>query len=158
MNMNTRLMISVILGLTSLTAQASVANMVGTWNGTGTVYSLAGENQGTYAVQIVDTLQTDGSVDSNTSVAVPGSADKQVDFTFRDTAKGFSMSSPQGSGGATCFEKGLCEGYVGDSVGNGVAFTLIIDGPNNYRLLKTELQSFKATRAFLEKYTRAQTK
>jgi hypothetical protein len=151
----------VFLALSALTwtaAQASVTDMVGRWNGTGTTYSLQGDNQGTYAVQLTDTLQQDGSVTNVVDVAVPGSPNKEFDYVLRGTKKGFSMTSAQSSGGATCLDKGLCEGYFGDTSGNGVAITFIFDGPNNFRALKTELQGFQATRFFLEKYTRAETR
>jgi hypothetical protein len=148
----------VIAALGSLTAQANVAGMAGTWNGTGTSYTLTGDNQGDYAVQITDTLQADGSILSSVEVAIPGNASKQYEMQFKDSGKGFTMSSAQGSGGATCLERGLCEGYFGDSSGNGVAITIIVDDANHYRSLKTELQGYRATGFALEKYTRAQTR
>lgn len=158
MKTNQKMTILALITLaTCASAQASVTSMVGTWNGTGQVYALDGTSQGSYAVQLIDTLQNDGSIESKVDVAIPGAPNKQFDMVLRDTGKGFTMNSTDGSGGFTCLEKGLCEGYYGDAQGNGVAMTLIVDSPNSFRSLKTELQGFKAVRLFLEKYTRAQT-
>jgi hypothetical protein len=156
--MKQNLVLLALTALTCATAQAGVAEMVGTWNGTGASYSLQGDSEGTYAIQMADTLQSDGSVASTINVAIPGQPGKEIDSVIRNTKKGFSMTSTQSSGGATCLEKDLCEGYFGDSAGNGVAITFIFDHSNSFRALKTELQGFQATRFYLEKYVRVQSK
>jgi hypothetical protein len=146
--------ISVVIILSSAAAQADVSKMVGTWNGSGAVFSLDGEKQADYALQMVDTLQSDGSVSSRVDIQSSGAPDEEIDLTLKNTPNGVSMSSSHGSGGMVCVEKGLCEGYFGDANGNGVAMTLILDSPDHFRSLKTELEGFKAVRLFSENYTR----
>lgn len=137
-------------------AQASVSGMVGTWEGSGTAYTLEGDAQGSYGVELVDTLQSDGSVASAVTVSIPGQAALNFEYIFQDTPKGFSILSDEGSGGTVCLDTNLCEGYVGDDSGNGTALTLIIDGPTSFRSLKTELKGWKATSFSYEKYVRTQ--
>lgn len=143
-----------LVSLASLSAQANVSNMVGTWHGSGAVFSLGGAPEGEYTVRLDDTLQADGSVASSVTVTASGTPDKHFDQILRDTQGGFSIQSPLGSGEATCVGEGLCEGYLGDATGNGTAITTVRDDADHIRILKTELRSFHPTRFYREQYVR----
>lgn len=139
-------------------AQANIAYLAGTWNGTGASFTLKGDPLGDYQVQLVNTTQADGSVTSGVTVTIPQHPVKQFQQTFQETPHGFKQVSEEGPGNATCFDDGLCQGYFGDEEGNGMAVTFIMDTPNSFRLLKTELHNFQAVRFHKEKYIREQSK
>ncbi|MGZ3688832.1 MAG: hypothetical protein ACXWP5_11485 [Bdellovibrionota bacterium] len=135
-------------------ARADVAKMLGTWNGTGATYSIDGTEEGEYQVQLVNVPGAQGGVDSSITVTIPNYKTLHFTQTMRDTPKGFSITSDQGSGGALCVGEGLCEGFLGQD-GNGIAMTTISDGPDTLRILKTQLENGKAVRIMREKYVRA---
>lgn len=140
---------------TSPVCFANLSEMTGTWVGTGVAFSLEGEHLADYEFEIVGTLQTDGSLATKTAVTVNHTPIQDFTMTFRETPKGYSMIADQGSGGMVCLGDGICEGYFGDTKGNGFALTDIQDGPNSFRSIKAELQNFKAVRFFREKRSRA---
>lgn len=155
--MKTIALLSLLTGIAltiGTSAFAEVADLTGTWNGTVAYFSLHGDPLGTYPAQMVNTLQEDGSVISNSTVT-----ESQLTFRdVRDIYSGFAFVSNEGSGHAVCYGGDLCKGYANDQNGNEVVFTLVFDTPDSFRVLTSERSDSQSLVIRREEYLREQPK
>ena len=120
------------------------------WEGPGQLFDLNGQPAGAYNL-VVEV--TKNGVQTETHVKVALSDGTQIQRTCTSTSLGVGWSSKcdYGTGGGYCFGEGLCLSYEEDASGRAFATTIVMDGPNDMRLVRTELQNGQAVRFFREK-------
>ncbi|MBX9767182.1 MAG: hypothetical protein K2X47_07925 [Bdellovibrionales bacterium] len=142
---------TLILTLTALLAQTSLAGTPDIWEGDGALFEVHGKPAVTYHL-VVENTKTADITNTNVTVTLPdGTAIKQQCVMTERTPGKWSSECDHGKGGGSCFGEGLCISYEEDAMGRAFATTIVMDGPSDMRILRTELQNGQATRFFREK-------
>ncbi len=139
-----------VLALTLVIAQQAAATTT-IWKGEGNLFSLNGVEMGRYELSVTNTKNAEVTESSIQIKTADGSV---IELQCTDTAgkdESWSSQCGQSKGGGRCFGEGLCISYLEAENAKAFATTIIMDGPSDMRLLRTELQSGKAVRFFREK-------
>ncbi len=144
------ILFSLMLG----TSHLAFAKTVQTWQGPGSTFDLQGQVTSSYELTVENT-KNEGQTDTRVTIAFPDGRkiEKQCLMTEK-TKESWTVQCDHGNGGGQCFGEGLCISYEADANGHAFATTIIVDGENDMRLLRTELQDGKAVRFFREKLQR----
>jgi hypothetical protein len=133
-------------------AFAGVTDGVGTWEGSGTVYSVDGTQLTTYTAEMVAIAIGIHEVKSQITVTMADGTKRKITQSIKDDARGFSIVSDNGNGGGYCMSESLCLSYVSASNQHAFSTTMIIDDSNTERFLTTELENGKALSITSQKY------
>jgi hypothetical protein len=140
-----------ILALVSLAAQHGFASTTDTWVGPGSTFDLKGAQVSTYEL-IVENIKTGNQTQSTITINLPTGKTEKLTCSSTDLGKeGWKSACAQTKGGGNCFGEGLCISYEEDAAGTAFATTIVMDGPSDMRLLRTELHHGMAVRFFREK-------
>ena len=140
----------VIMQILFLWAQFSLAATTEIWQGSGELFNIQGNVIGKYSLAIENTIISDTKTRRNVTITAADGRVEKIKCMVVKGAKGWSSDCSNGHGGGQCFGEGLCHSYV--KKGNkAYATTIVMDGPNEMRLLRTELVNGKATHIFREK-------
>jgi hypothetical protein len=137
-------------------AHAGITEGLGHWQGTGTTFAADGQSQGDFAVEVDRTAVDARTIDVRVKVTLADG--KTLDFDQRQTqtGTGFITESAHGKGGGRCFGAGLCQSYEEQLDGTARASTIVVDGPNQLRVLITDLDHGRAVRFIRQTLTRKQ--
>jgi hypothetical protein len=134
-----------------LVSSSSFAASTDVWEGPGALFDVKGNPTGTYQL-VVENNKTDSLTLTNIVITLPDGSTQKEQCTMTETSdRGWVSKCGFGSGGGSCFGDGMCIDYEADSSGHAFATTLVMDGANDMRLLRTELQDGKAVRFYREK-------
>lgn len=142
------------LTLIALGFTATVQAATETWEGNGTLFDQKGQAQGSYRLLVENTQQGNEIQNHVTVTLADGSVREENCQMTKREAGHWNMQCGNDRGGGSCLSEGLCISYVGNENGRGYATTIILDGPSEMRLLRTELQNGQALRFFSEKLHR----
>jgi hypothetical protein len=138
-----------LLLLASQTTFAATSPTV--WEGQGTLTTVHGQQLSTYKLLVERTEDKSGGV-TNVTVTLPdGSTQNHVCRTTDGSHGGWKSVCDHGTGGGRCLTEGLCISYEEEAGGKAFATSIVMDGPADMRLLRTELQDGKAVQFFSEK-------
>ena len=131
-------------------AQFSQAQSAETWTGPGEIFNMKGESLQTYNLVVKNTPQENGTILSEVKIDLPDGSiiNQKCDITHGQN--GWSTVCENSSGGGRCYGEGLCQSYTVDG-DKAFATTIVMDGENSMRLLRTELHNGEAVRIFREK-------
>ena len=149
-------MIVTVVGMslfTAVTTFASVTDGVGTWAGSGSLFSIDGKPIANYSLGIVNTPVGPHGVQNVITIGLPDGTHKTITQTEQDTADGFTIESDLGKGGGYCVGEGICLAYVGTDA-DAFAITTIKDDASTKRMIMTELKNGKAVRVYRQKYVK----
>ena len=134
----------------TLIASLNAAAATDVWKGTGELFNLQGRKTGSYALTVENEKQGDVTL-SKITVTLPDGKSERHQCRITGDDDGWHSDCDHGQGGGRCYGEGLCESYVADGNGRAFATTMVFDGPEDMRLLRTELKDGKAVRIFREK-------
>ena len=140
-----------IIALALVASPATFAASTDIWEGPGSLFDVQGNPLSTYSL-VVENIKNGNQIQSNVTVTLPdGTIHKQQCLMTETSQDGWKSDCDHGKGGGHCFGEGLCISYEEDSTGKAYATTIVMDGPTDMRLLRTELQNGQAVRFFREK-------
>jgi hypothetical protein len=142
---------SLIMALALIGAQSSFAATTDVWEGPGALFDLQGNSISTYTL-LVENTKNGSQIQSNVTITLPdGTTQKEQCLMTETGANHWTSKCDYGSGGGSCFGEGMCISYEADANGKAFATTIAMDGPNDMRLLRTELKNGQAVQFFREK-------
>jgi len=142
---------TLILAMTLIASQHSFAGSTDVWEGPGSLFDVKGNATSTYNL-VVENTKSGSQIQSNVTVTLPdGTTHKQQCLMTETSQDGWTSKCDHGNGGGPCFGGGFCISYVSNSTGKAYATTIVMDGPSDMRLLRTELQNGQAVQFFREK-------
>lgn len=142
---------ALVLGLILAATQNSFAASTDTWEGPGSLFDTKGSEISTYNL-VVENTKNGNQIQSNVTVTLPDGSVQKQQCKMTETAQDqWTSECDHGKGGGHCFGEGLCISYEEDSAGKAYATTIVMDGPADMRLLRTELQNGQAVHFFREK-------
>jgi hypothetical protein len=142
---------TLIFALVLIGSQTAGAAATDIWEGSGTLFELQGKPTGTYDLLVENTRNGDQTQSQVTVTLADGTIYKQQCLITQKVPGKWISECDHGKGGGACLGEGLCLSYEEDSSGKAYATTIVIDGPADMRLVRTELQSGQAVRFFREK-------
>lgn len=145
---------SVAFAAPSASSDAVVGPGLGTWEGSGNVRALNGQDLGAFDVSLTRTRTGTGSRTDGRVVLADG---KTIAFwqNIEGRGNGFRVTSNNGNGGGQCFTNGMCQLYeTREADGHAFATTLAKDGDRHLRILVTELERGSAVRFFEQTLTK----
>ena len=142
---------TLILAMTLIVSQHSFAASTDIWEGPGSLFDVKGNPTSTYNL-VVENTKNGNQIQSNVTVTLPNGTTQQQQCLMTETSQdGWTSKCDHGNGGGHCFGEGLCISYEEDSSGKAYATTIVMDGPSDMRLLRTELLNGQAVQFFREK-------
>lgn len=139
----------VIVLIATLVSSAAFAG-TDVWEGSGSLFDLQGQPAGDYQL-VVENTTSGNEIQNLVTVTLADGSFKKLQCIMTKSGDGWTSICDQGQGGGHCFGEGLCISYVADATGKAFATTIVMDGPSDMRLLRTELQNGQAVRFFREK-------
>lgn len=150
--------LNLALALCSLSASPAFAATL--WQGQGQLSDIRGKIIGNYSVSVsIEQLSAASERVKVEVVAANGAiVHKDTCLTFK-SEKGWKKECDGGTSSGTMYapQFGLGMDYYVAKDGLAYATNIILDGENEMRLLRTELNNGQATRVFAEKLTRVST-
>jgi hypothetical protein len=130
---------------------ATTPPSVEVWEGPGTLFSAEGKELASYGLTVTNT-KSGNKIHSAVAIKLPDGTVKQQSCEITDSGKeGWQSECTHGKGGGRCFGEGLCVSYEEDGLGGAFATNIVMDGPKDMRLLRTQLNKGKAVLFFREK-------
>jgi hypothetical protein len=151
--MKTYLVAAAVLSL----ASNAFASTESKWAGSGNLYGADGAANGSYQLELTVTRISDTESQQAVKVILPdGSVENYVSHSTK-AGNGFEVSTETMKGGGFCFSDDLCTIYL-ENAATGTAFstTLIHDGDQKMRQLRTELKQGKVQRFYAESFVRVE--
>jgi hypothetical protein len=130
---------------------AANTKITDTWEGTGTVTQAHGNDSSKYSLLVEKEKGEGSSVTHVTVTLADGTTQQHVCKMIEGSQGSWKSECDHGSGGGRCLTEGLCISYEDAGAGKAFATNIVMDGPKDMRLLRTELQDGKAVRFFSEK-------
>ncbi len=145
-----------ILTIALTATHQSMAATTDVWEGPGSLFDTQGRATGIYSL-VVENTKKGNQIQRNVTVTLPdGSTHREQCLMTESRSGGWTSDCDNGKGGGQCFGEGLCISYTEDGTGKAYATTIVMDGPSEMRLLRTELQYGQAVRFFREKLHKRQ--
>lgn len=142
---------SLICALALFASQNTFAITTNIWEGPGSLFDAHGNLSGSYNL-VVENTQTGNKIKSNVTVTLADGRVHKQQCLMTETGKdSWESNCDHGKGSGHCFGEGLCVSYEENSTGKAYATTIVMDGPSDMRLLRTELLNGKAVQFFREK-------
>ncbi len=139
------------LALALTLSRAAFAQNTDVWTGPGSLFDVQGKSLGNYNL-VVERTKSGSQILSLITVTLPdGAIQKQQCSITETSATAWKSECDHGKGGGHCFGEGLCISYEENSMGRAFSTTIVMDGADNMRLVRTELQNGRAVRFFREK-------
>ena len=135
--------------LVSNAASADMMNGLGQWQGHGTAYDRAGRPTSDFAVELTRAAVGPRTVETRGKIKLPNGQVLPFESRITVNESGFVSQTARGQGSGHCFGEDLCYSYEEDGNGKAAAMTIVIDGPNEIRILTTDFEQGKPV-----KYTR----
>lgn len=124
-------------------ASADMMKGLGQWQGRGARYDAAGRATGEFTVELTRAAVGPRTVETRGKVKLPSGQVLPFESRITVNDSGFESKSARGQGTGHCFGADICYSYEDAGNGNGSAMTIVIDGPNEIRILTTELEQGK---------------
>jgi hypothetical protein len=124
------------------------------WKGSGTLFDRKRNAIAEYRLEMYRTTVSPTVQLREVRVYLPGGRLKKMTCRTRNTDKGWTSDCGESRGGGACFGDGLCIDYAVEEGGRAFATTIVMDGKDTMRLLRTELVHGKAVRFFRERLVR----
>lgn len=129
--------------LFSQRASADMLKGLGHWQGHGTVYGADGRASGDFTVELERAKLDPHSVETRGKIKLPTGQEMPFESRVTRAGSGFTLESARGKGSGHCFGADFCHSYEDTGNGKGSAMTIVFDGPNEIRILTTELEQGK---------------
>ena len=154
--MRTSICSAIVIASLSVIPAARAASGPVLWQGKGATFNRNREQTSEYRIEVYRT-EVDGTKGLSQAKVYLSNGTLIFNETCETTKTktGWISDCKVRKGGGYCFGDGLCMDYTEDQNQHGFATTIIMDGPNSMRLLRTELVKGQAVRFFREKLERA---
>ena len=120
------------------------------WEGAGSLFDVQGNTIGDYQLK-VENSKDGNKTQSQVTITLPKGQIITENCSITNDEKGWKSECGPSKGGGQCLGEGLCISYEEDGTGKAYATTIVMDGPSDMRMLRTELQAGKAVRLYREK-------
>lgn len=124
------------------------------WVGSGVMFHPAAGPVGEYDVEMWRKPVGENAVEVDVKVTLPDGQIMEMEQTVEENGDSFTITSEEGNGGGYDFGEGLLSTYTEGADGSGYAQTIVMDGADQMRILRTELDGGEAQRFFREVYHR----
>lgn len=144
----------IIASLLAFIPTASAGEVTELWKGDGVLFDRSNKPIGKYRLEMYRTNVNKKKMLNEVKVFLPNAKTKTISCEITKSKKGWSTDCRSRKGGGYCFGEGLCIDYMADQKGSAFATTIVMDGKDTMRMLRTELKRGKAVRFFRERLTR----
>ncbi len=157
--MKTNRLISIlafVAPLVAATPALAESHGLGLWRGTGTTFGRDGRALGDFTVELTREKGADEQTVVTRGQAILGDG-RHLPIEQKMVLDGnhFTLETNRGKGGGICLGEGLCISHEEGSDGKSFATTIVFDGPDQLRLLITELDHGQAVRFLRQTLTRS---
>jgi hypothetical protein len=121
------------------------------WKGRGALFTLDGKKIADYRLEMRRKKLSSSRFRTAAKVHLRDGTVKEMTCTMDQADQRWRSACGERKGGGYCLGDGLCLDYVADDADHAFATTIIIDGDDQMRMFRTELDGGKAVRFFREK-------
>jgi hypothetical protein len=152
--MRTIICTTIMLASLAITPVARASGGRELWQGQGVLFDRSNRPIRNYRLEVYRTEVSATKSLTEVKIFLPDGTVKNESCETTKTAGGWVSDCKLRKGSGACFGDGLCIDYSEDRSGHAFATTIVMDGQDAMRLLRTELVNGKAVRFFREKLGR----
>lgn len=135
-----------VMILTSYAASASIE----TWEGQGDFFNLNGDLVSSYSLKVENNKTSPDQTESQITITLSDGTVRTDKCSISYGKKGWTSQCSNTQGGGQCYGQGLCQSYM-ENGNTAYATTIVMDGPKQMRLLRTQLVNGEAASFSREK-------